>query len=155
MTAFFYYGQRRLIVRDHFLAPPKMKVRRRAVREPPLRRFSRPIQPVGPALPAELAAGRADLLAPTLPDEYRIIGGPQDGLELQDPFRRRWQEGQVGVLVEGDEVDLGLQAAQEPDKLAGVGRGVVEVSNQDVVEGDAAVRGQGKLRQAASRVSRG
>ena len=82
---------------------------RKAVLEPPLLiQAGRRINGVGGQAPPPPVGRRPrDLLASTFPDEYRIIGGSQDLLEFQDPLPRRRGEGQLGMVIKGDEVDLG------------------------------------------------
>jgi len=91
-----------------------------------------------------MAAGGADLQAAALPDQDRIIRGSQDILKLQKAFPGRRGERQPGVGIEGDKVDLGAAALEQPGQLPGLVRGVVQALQQDVGKGDAPVPGQGE-----------
>ena len=92
----------------------------------------------------QLAAGGVDLLPPALPDKHRIIGFPQNFLEFQGARRRRRLIGQEWVAVEGDQVDFGAKAPEQPGQLPGLVQGVIDAVQEHVGKGDAPVMGQGE-----------
>src|SRR5215475_13643086 len=83
---------------------------------------------------AELAAGRADILALAPPDRRRDPGVEQDRLEGEDPRERRPPEPGAFPVVERDQIDLGLDPAEQADQPLSVVDGVVDVLEHYVLE---------------------
>src|SRR5215475_5804075 len=83
---------------------------------------------------AKLAAGRADILALAPPDRRRDPGVEQDRLEREDPCERRPPELGPLPVVERDQIDLGLDPAEQADQPLSVVDGVVDVLEHYVLE---------------------
>src|SRR5271166_6287279 len=84
----------------------------------------------------ELAAGGVDVASARTAEEGGDSGGDEDGLEGEDAVWAGHEVRELGAGIEGDEVDLGAESADEVDEIAGVGRVVVEAAEEDVLEGE-------------------
>ena len=93
------------------------------------------------------SAGREDVLASRRTDrrEDAVVG--QVVAEGLHPLLVRLVKGHVGDLVEAYQIHATLQSFQQTDDGAGVGRGVVESTKQDVLEGESALVGEVVLAQ--------
>src|SRR5262249_47651402 len=91
---------------------------------------------------AELAAGRADVLALAPADRGRDAGVEQDRLEREDPRQRRPPEPGPRPVVERGQVAFGLDPAEQAHQPLRVVDGVVDVLEHDVLEEHALARSQ-------------
>src|SRR6516225_5192203 len=82
----------------------------------------------------ELTAGRSDVLALAPPDGRRDAGVQQHRLKRQDPGERRPPKARALPVVERDQVDLGLHAAEQARQPLRVVDRVVDVLEHDVLE---------------------
>src|SRR6266849_8385081 len=90
----------------------------------------------------ELTTRRPDVLALAPPDRRRDPGVQQNRLKREDPGQRRPAVSRTLPVVERDQIDLGLDAAEEARQAMGVVERVVDVLEHDVLEEHPLTRGQ-------------
>lgn len=86
-------------------------------------------------LEAELAAGSVDVGAFAFADGGGDTGGFEDAHEFAFVILGGFGEGGFGDAVHGDQVDVGAASGEEAGKLAGVLRGIVLATDEDVFVG--------------------
>ena len=83
---------------------------------------------------AEQSAGGIDVLATAGADGGEDAVGCEVVAQLFHPRLVSPMEGHVGNLVEADEVDAAVEALEQGYDLAGVGRGVVDAAEDDILK---------------------
>jgi hypothetical protein len=102
---------------------------------------------------AELAAGGHAFVAAGGADRRVEVVGLEGGLEGGDALGAGAAEFAAGVRVPGDEVELAGEALDERGEAFGVLGGVVDVGEEDVLEGDALAAAQGQVAERREQVA--
>ena len=84
----------------------------------------------------ELTAGSHDLRAAALADGGGEMLVPEYALELFDTSGRRGFECSPGVLVKGDEIDLGAKTSEKLGQLSSCFWRVIHTPEEKILEGD-------------------
>ena len=98
-------------------------------------------QPAPRSRGPELAAAGAHVDAAALADSVRKAGGAQVALEVEGGGGRSGSGGKAAGRVQGDEVDVGVQAGEEGAELFRVGGGVVHSRDEGPLEENLASSG--------------
>ncbi len=80
----------------------------------------------------ELSAGAQHVAATTFPDEDVDAGLAHDRLERQDVEVGRPAEGTAGKWVEGNQIDLACDPADQFDQTQGIGLAIVHAGEQHI-----------------------